>query len=363
MNILDLNNDFSVLLSFILAFVVVLTSIPTIVDVARAKKLYDEPGRRKSHTACIPTLGGVAIFSGIILAITLFTNFSEHKEYQYVIASAILLFFVGIKDDVLIIAPLKKLGGQIFAVFIIVILGNFRFTSLHGFLGIQTIPYFASLVLTLFVFIVIINGFNLIDGIDGLASGIGIVSSIVFGVWFFLSKEYDYAIIAFSIVGGLIPFFIYNVFGKKNKIFMGDTGSLILGFFIAVMAVKFNEMNIAKTGTYFIHAAPSVSFGILIVPLFDTMRVFVIRIVKGRSPFRADKNHVHHKLLAMGFSHLKSTLFILFANIIIIAIVLFLNKWGIIDLMLLMLSLAILLSILPEIVYFIKQKQQQIAKM
>ena len=361
MSFFNLYNSLGVLLSLAFSFIVVFTSIPTIVEVARAKKLFDEPGKRKLHILNTPTLGGVAIFSAILLSLALFTSFSKHHEFQYVAAASVLLFFVGIKDDILIIAPLKKLGGQILAILIVIFLGDIRFSSLHGFLGINNIPYVASVLLTLFVFIVIINGFNLIDGIDGLAAGCGILSSLVLCLYFSFIGEFGYAILAASLVGSLISFFFFNVFGKSNKIFMGDTGSLIIGFFTAVMAVKFNEINTIMDGNpLFIHAAPAVSFGILIVPLFDTMRVFILRMIKGISPFRADKNHVHHKLLAMGYSHLKATLIILAANLIVIIGVFLLNYWGIIDLMLLLLSTAIFLSILPEIVFFIKQKRHQI---
>lgn len=346
-----------IIFSFIVAFLIVVSSIPTIVNVANAKKLFDEPGKRKAHKSSVPTLGGVAIFVAILVPMGLFTSFSEHLEFQYIVIASIILFFVGIKDDILVTAPMKKLGGQIASVLIIIILGDFRFTSLHGFLGIHNMPYLASIALTLFVFVVIINGVNLIDGIDGLASGVGIIASTVFGTWFFLNNDYEYGIICISIVGALLAFFYFNVFGTKNKIFMGDTGSLILGLFLAVASVRFNETNIDDTGKFFIHSAPTVSFGILIVPLFDTLRVFIIRLIKGHSPFKADRSHVHHKLLAMGYSHLRATLSILAANIIIIVIAFFLNTWGMIDLMLLILIVSILLSVLPEIMYYIKQKK------
>ncbi|MCX7987710.1 MAG: undecaprenyl/decaprenyl-phosphate alpha-N-acetylglucosaminyl 1-phosphate transferase [Bacteroidales bacterium] len=346
-----------ILLSFITAIIIVYTSIPTIVKVANAKRLTDEPGKRKAHTTSVPTLGGIAIFTGILIPFSLFTYFFRHFEFQYIIAASLILFFVGVKDDILVTAPFKKMMGQITASLIIIVLGDFRFTSLHGFYGIYHIPYWASVSLTLFVFLAIINGFNLIDGIDGLASGVGIVASVFFGTWFFLTGTTAYAILSAAVIGSLVTFFGFNVFGRKNKIFMGDTGSLIIGLFMAVFAVKFNEMNTDPNIPYFIHAAPAVSFGILIVPLFDTLRVMIIRIIKRRSLFKPDKNHVHHKLLSMGFSHFHSTLLILFVNIIIGLTVIFLNHWGIIDLGMLIFIMAIVFSILPEIVFFIKHNR------
>ncbi len=351
-----------IICAFITSVIIVYTSIPTIVKVAHAKKLMDEPGKRKSHKISVPTLGGIAIYTGILIPMGIFTFFIKSLEFQYIFTASLILFFVGIKDDILVIAPLKKLAGQIFASLIIIVLGNFRFTSIHGFWGIYNISYIVSIILTLFVFLAIINGFNLIDGIDGLASGIGFIANLFFGIWFYLNNEIAYATISAAIAGTLLTFFIFNVFGTKNKIFMGDTGSLIIGLFMAVFAVKFNEMNTDPTIKYYIHAAPAVSFGILIVPLFDTLRVIIIRLLKGRSPFTADKNHVHHKLLAMGFSHLKATSLIVLANIIIAIMVLKLNYWGMIDLGMLIFIVALFFSVLPEIIYYIKIQRKQFLK-
>ena len=353
------SNPLSLVLAFITAIVIVMTSIPTIVNVAQIKNLTDEPGRRKAHKKIVPTLGGIAIYAGIIISGLLFIRFSVVPEFQYVIIASVILFFIGIKDDILVIAPTKKLLGQIIASLIIIIMADFRFTSLHGFLGVQVMPYWLSLMLTLFVFIVIINGVNLIDGIDGLASGVGVIASVAFGTWFFLSGEYEYAIVAIAVFGSLISFFYFNVFGRNNKIFMGDTGSLMIGLFMAVFAVKFCEVNIDVNTPFYIHAAPSVAFGILIVPLFDTMRVFIIRLLKGHSPFRADRNHVHHKLLFIGLTHLKSTLLILGANLAIIITVFLLNDWGVIDLLLLIVIMALVFSVLPETIFFLRQRRMK----
>lgn len=346
-----------VILSFVVAFVIVFSSIPTIVFVSKAKKLCDEPNSRKLHEKSVPNLGGVAIFAAVLIVSGLFLDLSKHKEFQYLLVGAIILFFAGMKDDILILDPFKKLYSQIIAALIIIILGDLRYTNLHGFLGISHIPYVASILLSLFVFIVIINGFNLIDGIDGLASGVGIISTLVFGSWFLLVGEFQYAIISFALIGAAVAFFWFNVFSKKNKIFMGDTGSLLLGLFLAVLAVKFNEMNIVPTSKWFIHSSPAVSFGILIIPLFDTIRVFIIRLFKGKSPFKADTNHVHHKLLAMGLSHLKSTLYILGINVVLIINVLLLNRKGVVDLMIMNFALATLFSILPEYIFKRKEKK------
>jgi UDP-GlcNAc:undecaprenyl-phosphate/decaprenyl-phosphate GlcNAc-1-phosphate transferase len=356
---LDLNQtrmisytEIAILTSFIVSFVITLTIIPTIVTVANLKKLYDEPGKRKAHKTNVPTLGGIAIFASLVIASGIFSVFEYQHEYQYFIVASVVLFLIGLKDDILIIAPLKKFLGQLFAAAIITVLGDVRLTSIHGFLGITTIPYVASVTLTIFVIILIINGFNLIDGIDGLASGVGILSIGVLGAYFCYNGEYDYALIALSMIGSLLAFFYFNVFGKEFKIFMGDTGSLLLGFTAAVLIVHFNEINAAHSVRWFIKAAPAVSFGILIVPLFDTLRVFVIRIASGKSPFLGDTNHVHHKLLALGYSHWRATLSILCVNAIIIVCAFVFRDLGIFRLMILNIALALFFSVLPEIIFF-----------
>jgi UDP-N-acetylmuramyl pentapeptide phosphotransferase/UDP-N-acetylglucosamine-1-phosphate transferase len=196
--------------------------------------------------------------------------------------------------------------------------------------------------------VVLTNAFNLIDGIDGLASTIGIVVSLTFGIWFMLTGSINYAILSAALLGSLISFFGFNVFGKSNKIFMGDTGSLILGLIMSILVIKFNEANITYHGTYAIKSAPAVSFGILIVPLFDTLRVFLLRIFKGQSPFHPDKNHLHHRILKLGFSHIESTALIAMVNILFIVMVLTCQSAGLLLLMFLNLSVATFFAILTE---------------
>jgi UDP-GlcNAc:undecaprenyl-phosphate/decaprenyl-phosphate GlcNAc-1-phosphate transferase len=335
-------------ITLITSFIIVSTSIPSIVRVAHCKKLYAEPGHRKSHRISIPNLGGIAIFAGIIISTGIFAKVSENMELAQVMAAMVVLFFIGIKDDILVIAPSKKLMGEIFAAFIVVVLANLRFTSMHGFLGIYEIPYLFSVLLTMFVVIVIINAFNLIDGIDGLASAIGIVAATIFGIWFRLVEANNYAILAASIVGSLASFFSFNVYGKSNKIFMGDTGSLVIGLCISVLAIKFNQINLQYTGIYYIPTAPAISFAILIIPLYDTLRVFTIRIYRGKSPFSPDKNHLHHRLLLLGYSHVKSTIVLVCSNLVVFGIALLFRNGSILTLIFIVLGTSLALTFLLE---------------
>jgi len=344
----DLPYEITLLLTFVVSFLVTYWSIPSIIRVAKQKKFFDEPNSRKSHINQVPTLGGVAIFVGFTTAAGSFISYILVPSLQYILVACIIIFFIGLKDDIMAIAPLKKLMGQIAAALILSVPGCIYLTSVHGFFGIYYIPYTAGTILTLFVIIVVINSFNLIDGIDGLAASVGMITSVFFGTWFFISGNIEYCLISVAMFGSLLGFFRYNVFGGKNKIFMGDTGSLIVGLMMAVQVILFNEKNIGYTSAFSIKSAPAVSFAVLIVPLYDTLRVFLIRMLRGRSPFSADKSHLHHCLLKLGCSHIQTTLIIVLANLFFITLALLLQDIGIFWLMLIILSIATILSFYVE---------------
>jgi UDP-N-acetylmuramyl pentapeptide phosphotransferase/UDP-N-acetylglucosamine-1-phosphate transferase len=223
---------FLILGALSIGFALVVIAIPTILRVARAKNLFESIDNRKIHSGTIPSLGGVAIFIGFILSTIIATDGYSFDSLKYIIASVMLMFFIGLKDDLLIISPSKKLIVQIFAGILLITLGNVRFTNLHGIFGLYEIHYLVSILITLFTMLVIINAFNLIDGIDGLASGLAMFAATVFGAWFYLAREIQFSIMSFALVGSLAGFFIFNVFGHKNKLFMGDAGSLIIGLVI-----------------------------------------------------------------------------------------------------------------------------------
>jgi len=307
-----------ILLAALTAFLVCIFSIPSIIRVADLKHLYDEPDERKSHTKKIPTLGGLAMFAGIMIALTLFSA-SVFAERRFITCSIIIIFFIGIKDDIIMIAPLKKMIGQIIAVTIVVLFGKIRLTGFYGFMGIGEIHASLSIILSVFTILVIMNGFNLIDGIDGLAASTGVVISTFFGFWFFLNGHHqEWAMLAFILSAVLLAFLYYNL--TPAKIFMGDTGSLICGLIIGVLTIKFIDLS-PVAGRLRFNSVPIVAFGILIVPLFDTLRVFTLRVFAGKSPLHPDQNHIHHRLLALGLTHLQSTAIMVSANVTIIGLV------------------------------------------
>jgi len=308
----------NILLSGGLAFLITFFSIPVIIEVAKDKKLFDEPDERKVHKAVIPTLGGLGIFAGFIVASLLGVPSSVPPVFQYFVAAIMVMFFLGIKDDILILSASKKFIGQLVAAAIIIKFGGIQINNMHGFLGLHTIPHTASILLTLFTIVVITNSFNLIDGVDGLAGSLGLLTSSIFGAYFLATSQLMYAVMAFSLVGSLIGFLIYNF--SPAKIFMGDTGSLLIGILNSVFVIKFIAIAADPSFGLPVQSAPAIGFAILIVPLFDTLRVVTIRIISRRSPFSPDRNHIHHFLLDLGYSHRMITITCILGNIAFITL-------------------------------------------
>lgn len=289
----------------VISFLVCFYAIPVIITVANKKKLYDIPDERKIHTTPISSLGGLGIFVGFMLGLLLAINtINIANGFQYFIASFMVIFFFGIKDDILVISPLKKLIGQVFVASILMFKAGLVITSMHGFLGIHTIDYTLGCFLTLFTIIVIMNAFNLIDGVDGLAGSISVITSSIFGFFFFVNGDLFFSVMAFTFAASVVGFLIYNY--SPAKIFMGDTGAMLSGAINAILVIRFIET--AKAGSVLpITASVAMGFGILLMPLLDTLRVFSIRMIHGRSPFSPDRNHFHHMLLDRGFNHIQVT--------------------------------------------------------
>lgn len=313
---------FIFIITFIASLFIALASIPPIIKVAEQKHLYDEPDElRKIHIRKVPTLGGIAIFAGTVISATFFAHQSKNLDLGTFLSAITILFFTGIKDDIIPLTPYKKFLAQMLSVCIVVFGGDVQLSSLYGFFFTYDAPPLVLYAATIFTMIVIINAFNLIDGINGLAGGIACIVISTFGIWFFRHGEESLAIWAIATCGATLGFLRYNFTGR---IFMGDTGSLILGFISAVFAIKFIEMN--KTEVSFVGGkAPLFAIAVLIIPLFDTLRVFIVRAAQGKSPFSGDRNHLHHLLLDVGCSHLQAS-FILYAlNIFVIIAAYFAN--------------------------------------
>ena len=291
-----------IILGGLFALIITFLAIPAIITIAKKKKLYDEPdGVRKFHKEPIPALGGLGIFVGFIISILLTLNFStDAPEFQYYIVSFLLIFFLGVKDDIMILSANKKFLGQVLVACILIFKAHLLITNMEGIFGVYELNTFCSYSLTIFAIVVIINAFNLIDGVDGLAAGLGLISSLIFGTIFFLNHNIPYALLSFTFAGSLIAFLYYNFY--PATIFMGDAGSLMIGLVSSILVIKFIQVG-SSFKDYPVTASPAVGFGILLLPLMDTLRVFTIRVINGRSPFSPDRNHIHHLLLKRGFNH------------------------------------------------------------
>jgi UDP-GlcNAc:undecaprenyl-phosphate GlcNAc-1-phosphate transferase len=341
----------NIILGFLTSLLIVVFGIPSIITVAKLKGLYDNPNSRKIHTSKIPRLGGLAIIAGFAIAASLWglTDGSTGK-LQYMQAALIILFFSGLKDDIIVISPVKKLISQIVAAAIVIFGDNIRITGFYGFMGIEEMPYLVSVGFTLFTIIVITNAFNLIDGVDGLAGGIGFIASTTFGMWFSFIDETGWAILSFALSGALLGFLVFNY--NPAKIFMGDSGSLTIGFLLSILAIRFIEFNHSSyDSVYKVASAPAIAIGILIIPLFDTIRVFVIRMIKKQSPFQADQNHMHHSLIKIGLSHREVCLILYLVNVSFVCIAFLLKDSSTTYQIVIQSSLAIILSQIPTYIF------------
>ncbi|WP_423127885.1 glycosyltransferase family 4 protein [Gaoshiqia sp. Z1-71] len=302
--------NISVLLNLLTSFFLTYLTIPVIVKISNAKHLFDVPDHRKLNKVVVPTLGGVAIFLGMTLSTLLFLQGDSTFGFRYLFVAILMMLFIGIKDDILIMSARKKLAVQIAAALVLVLLGNFRIVHVYGFASLTQLNDWLSIPLSVLFILFVINAINLIDGIDGLAAGIALFISSVLGTWFFLAGHFNAGIACFALSGSLLAFLRFNLWGGDNKVFMGDTGSLILGTFLATLTIKFMEVNYFTFNEFYITQAPLIALGLLIVPVTDTLRVFTIRIKNKRSPFSPDMNHIHHLLIRMGLTHIQASGFL-----------------------------------------------------
>ena len=336
-----------IILSISTAFLITFLIIPIVISVVKKnEKLLDKPiSDRASHKISVPTFGGIAIFCGILFSIIFWINLAEYTVLQPLLSALLIVFFIGVVDDLITLSPFKKLVGQLLAITVVVYFSDLRITSMYGIFTIHELPYWFSLLLTAFTMVVITNAYNLIDGLDGLAASVGIVMTFSFGFLFLINNELEYVILSWSLAGALLAFLRFNF--HPAKIFMGDTGSLVVGFLLSVFAVSIVESNIIYEGFDFEAKGSALAVAILIVPLFDALRVFVIRVSKGASPLSPDRNHIHHNLSDLGFGHRRTSLYICLANLFFIGLVVVLRDLGVNYILLIILLLAIVLSMIP----------------
>jgi len=307
----------------ITAFIIAFLIFPVIIKYAIQQKLLDTPGRRKIHTKETPSLGGIGLFAGFLVAVFVWLDFNSWSEIKYRLSALGLIFFLGVRDDLVPLKAIYKLIGQIIAALIIVHLADIRLHSLYGLFGSHhEFPLWLSYGLSVFTLIIIINSFNLIDGLDGLAGTIASISLLFFGLWFFYTGNLMFSMLAFAMLGGLVAFLIYN--WEPADIFMGDTGALLLGLLLGTMAINFIDTNyhLSEDDPFKFGASVTAGICIIIIPLIDTARIIILRLLKGQSPLNPDKSHIHHALVRMGLGHSRSVIVLGLAHVSFLTILL-----------------------------------------
>lgn len=341
----------------LLSLLLVILAVPSIIHVANQRGLFDDiETDRKNHSYGIARLGGVAIFCSFMITCLLCTVTDGTKEINYLLTSSMILFAVGLKDDMWGVNPSTKFGMQFIIAVIMVLVADVRLTSMYSVFGIHELSHVNSALLSIVVIMFVTNAFNLIDGIDGLAGTTGLVVNLTLGLIFAQMHALNLACIAFAMAGACIGFLRYNL--TPARIFMGDTGSLLIGFVSVILSIKFIEANKVGTGNVVVYgSAPSIAVAVLIGPIFDAIRVFLLRIVKRGSPFVADRNHVHHRLLHLGLSHLQATFMLMVFNVVMIFIALSLRSLGNFVLIGILFMICIFFNLFLS--YFIRSKDRR----
>lgn len=332
-------NAMGCITSFFLAILIEWVVIPRVLLISKVKRLYDLPDKRKSHKTPIPRLAGITFFPVAMLSFlpvlglqaafmadpSAIYSVSFIMRLSFVMCGCMTLVLLGIKDDLIGVRYSHKFVIQIIAA-LLLIASNTYINNLYGLLGIYEIPYYIGLPLTLILVVYIINSINLIDGVDGLAATLTGIATFCLGGFLFAEGSYSYASLAFAISGMLITFIYYNTYSKR-KIFMGDTGSLTLGYMVAFLAIHYSMDGTVSADNMQVTSPIIIAWSALFIPLFDTARVMCVRASKRMPVFSPDRNHIHHMLLDLGYSHRKVTytlggcaLFILCFNILFIEI-------------------------------------------
>ncbi|MFC7347418.1 glycosyltransferase family 4 protein [Chryseobacterium zhengzhouense] len=350
-------------LGFLSSFLITFFSIPTIIKISKRKNLMDEPGVRSSHLRKIPNLGGIAIFYSIGICTSIFA-YEIFDLYKFLFASLIILLYVGIMDDIVVMRAYKKLVAQVVVSVLIVVGSDVRIRNLFGIFGVYEVHYWISVFVTVITFIILINAFNLIDGIDGLAGGYSLICSALFGISYYRLGEYNYPLVILSVVliGSVLAFLYYNMSNyRATKIFMGDTGSMLLGFLLAFTCICFIDIFIDKKlfsiPSYHLESAPVIAVAILILPIVDTLNVIVVRLWNKKSPFEADKNHIHHKLLKLDLTHRRSSFYIITYYLAIVTVTYFLRHTNVNLLLFIVLFLGFLGAYIPDFIFMLKNNK------
>ena len=310
---------YTIIIPFFTALLLVGWIHPRLVKIALLKNIVDNPDARKLQRTPVPVLGGVAVFFGVVIAIGCMSSVVDCSGLPVVIMAMMAMLYTGTMDDILSLSPGLRFVIEIVVVLLLIFVGGYCIDDFHGLWNIGRFSYWCAVPLTVVAAVGIINAINLVDGVNGLSSGYCIMACQIFGTLFFLAGEAPMTILAAVSVGALIPFFLHNVFGKTSKMFIGDGGTLVMGVVMSVFVIAILQ-NGSRVAAYVNPNVGLVPFtlAVLSVPVFDTLRVMSTRILKGTSPFRPDKTHLHHMFIDLGCSHVATTLAILGVNMFVV---------------------------------------------
>lgn len=312
---------------FIAAFLAGYYLTPKIRKLMLTKNLAVKPNGRSSHETPTPNLGGIAFYVILMISFYFISPYDPNNIVISLIPGLTILFIVGLKDDLLVLGPLTKLLAQLLAVVLFVFHYGRKISTLNGFMGIEDLNPWIGGAIAVFIIVAIINAVNLIDGIDGLAATVSIIMFTAFGYVFYTTESYFLFLVSVVMIGTLLAYLRFNLSPTK-KIFMGDTGSMILGFMLGVMAVSFLAIDPTDLAQLAIRGEniPIVTGAILIIPFFDTVRVFLIRLFKKKNPFKPDRSHIHHIIIdTFNISHRRASFFLGVSNFLVIIFISYLG--------------------------------------
>lgn len=336
-----------IVLTFIIAFLSSLLLHPKMVEIAKKQGITDKPNKRKLQREPVPVLGGLVVFFGITLGIGLTTFDISYRDFMLVFAMMVVMLYTGALDDVSGLSAAKRFLIEIFVTLMLIFSGGYAINDFHGLWGIELVSLWIAVPLTIITVVGIINAINLIDGVDGLSSGYCIMASAFFALYFWLDNDTAMASLAMGCIGALIPFFVYNVFGNKSKMFIGDGGTLLMGIILSIFVLRIISCHYMSFNTNILTESPTLdvrmarpfdvsNFGlvpftlaILSLPVIDTLRVMISRILHHTSPFAPDKTHLHHAFIGCGLTHLMTTMSVLAMNFLIIILWYVLYKCGV----------------------------------
>lgn len=308
----------TILLPFVIAFIATKWIFPKALNIALVKNIVDNPNARKLQRTPVPILGGLTIFFGMTMGIASAIMQGDYVDIFPVLVSMILILIIGTIDDIIDLTPSFRFLIEIMIVLVLIFSSGASLNDFHGLWGFWEVPMWFSLMLTIVAAVGMINAINLIDGVDGLSSGFCIMASSLFGIMFYFAGNGSMLVLAAVAIGALIPFFFHNVFGRTSKMFIGDGGTLLMGIILSTFVIR-----TLTHGTSCASLDPNLglipfTISVMSIPVFDTLRVMSIRILRGKSPFSPDKTHLHHLFIEMGFSHIGTTVSILSFNTLIV---------------------------------------------